>query len=81
MVFKLFFDISTSFRFSKDQCECTLHSEALPWLIVPVLTTPLQGPVLPHCIVIGQDAMRQRVNQMAMNLEKRIEIYCAPLPP
>ena len=39
------------------------------------------APVLPHCIVIGQDAMRQRVNQMAMNLEKRIEIYCAPLPP
>ena len=28
MVLKLFFDISTSFRFSKDQCECTLHSEA-----------------------------------------------------
>ena len=32
MVLKLFFDISTSFRFSKDQCECTLHSEAPPWL-------------------------------------------------
>ena len=31
MVLKLFFDISTSFRFSKDQCECTLHSEAPPW--------------------------------------------------
>ena len=29
---QLFFDISTSFRFSKDQCECTLHSEAPPWL-------------------------------------------------
>ena len=39
------------------------------------------APVLPHCIVIGQDATRQRVNQMAMNLEKRIEIYCSPLPP
>ena len=25
--------ISTSFKFSKDQCECTLHSEAPPWLI------------------------------------------------
>ena len=30
MVLKLFFDISTSF--SKDQCECTLHSEAPPCL-------------------------------------------------
>ena len=30
MVLKSFFDISTSFRFSKDQCECTLHSEASP---------------------------------------------------
>ena len=29
MVLKLFFDISTSFWFSENQCECTLHSEAL----------------------------------------------------
>ena len=33
VVLKLFFDISTSFKFSKDQCECTLHSEAPPCLI------------------------------------------------
>ena len=31
MVLKLFFDISTSFRFSKISVECTLHSEAPPW--------------------------------------------------
>ena len=38
MVLKLFFDISTSFRFSKDQCECTLHSEAPPWYNLRVLS-------------------------------------------
>ena len=32
MLLKLFFDISTSFRFSKISVECTLHSEAPPWL-------------------------------------------------
>ena len=37
MVLKSFFDISTSFRFSKDQCECTLHSEAPPCTYLPRL--------------------------------------------
>ena len=39
MVLKLFFDISTSFRFSKDQCECTLHSEAPPWLYPQLISS------------------------------------------
>ena len=47
MVLKLFFDISTSFRFTKDQCECTLHSEAPPCLSrQDIKQCPLQGDEL-----------------------------------
>ena len=45
MVLKLFFDISTSFRFSKDQCECTLHSEAPPCITLLLIQDYKLDPV------------------------------------
>jgi hypothetical protein len=34
MILKRFYDISTGFRFSKNQCECSVHSYSCPWLNV-----------------------------------------------
>ena len=36
MILKRFFDISTGFRFSKNQCECSVHSCSCPWSRYPL---------------------------------------------
>ena len=40
MVLKLFFDISTSFRFSENQCECPVHSWSLSLNRTTILSSP-----------------------------------------
>ena len=51
MVLKLFFDISISFRFLKISVECTLHSEAPPWIGEPTSDQKLRPivAVRGHC--------------------------------
>ena len=44
MVLKLFFDLSTSFWFSENQCECTLHS----WSTSLALFPPGEGRLSPR---------------------------------
>jgi hypothetical protein len=37
MILKRFYDISTGFRFLKNQCECSVHSCSCPWLLPRIL--------------------------------------------
>ena len=47
MILKRFYNISTGFRFSKNQCECSVHSCSCPWPIYQKdVETCLQNPFM-----------------------------------